>query len=153
MSERRTALQTWGTGERERSWWRRGYDPIGRHTMVAAVLGVALAALIGATLDPLNLRTADDLRRAEEAAFEVAFGEIEPEGYADGLPYGEVQQLGALIVGRGQGAETAYGQQFSDAWRAGWNEALAAMRAAAEAQELPSNYTEFRVLDATPSRE
>jgi len=98
MSERRTRPEGWGREDLERSWWRRGYDPIGRHTMVAVVLGVLFAALIGAALDPLNLRTADDLRRAEMRAYDQAYADIEADGYADGVPYGEVQQMGAEIV-------------------------------------------------------
>ena len=73
MTERRRPLEGWGEGDRERVWWKRGYDPIGRHTMVAVILGVVMAALIGATLDPLNLRTTDDLKRAELAAYEAAY--------------------------------------------------------------------------------
>ncbi len=140
-------LEGWGSSDREQPWWRRGYDPIGRHTMVAAVLGVLMAALIGATLDPFNLRTADDLRRAETAAYEVAYAAVEAEGNADGLPFGEVQHLGERIVIDGEGAETLYGQQFSSGWKRGWNDALDALRNSAEAEGLPANYTEFRVLD------
>lgn len=152
MSERPRRLEGWGTEDRERSWWRRGYDPIGRHTMVATVLGVLLAALIGATLDPFNLRTSDDLKRAELAAYEVAYDDVAAEGYADGLPYGEVQHLGERIVTDGAGADTAYGQQFRVGWIKGWNDALTALRAAAVAEGLPEGYTEFRVLDSLPPR-
>lgn len=152
MSERRTRLEGWGAEDQERSWWRRGYDPIGRHTMVATVLGVLLAAVIGATLDPLNLRTADDLKRAELAAYEVAYLAIEAEGYEDGLPYGEVQHLGERIVIDGEGIDTIYGEQFGLGWSQGWNDALRAMRTAAEAEGLPANYTEFRVLDELSPR-
>jgi hypothetical protein len=151
MSQRQR-LEGWGTEDRERSWWRRGRDPIGRHTMVAAVLGVLFAALVGATLDPFNLRTSDDLRRAELAAYEVAYAAVESEGYADGLPYGEVQHLGERIVTAREGGDTPYAQQFRAGWTQGWNEALEAMRQAALAQELPDGYTEYRVLDALPPR-
>ena len=152
MSERRTKLEFWGTDEVERVWWKRGRDPIGRHTMVAAVLGVLLAALIGAAFDPLNLRTADDLRRAELAAWELAYAAIEADGYADGVPYGEVEHLGAEIVASGAGGDSAYAQRFRVGWQAGWNDALDALRAAAEEQGLPAGYTEFRVLEQTARR-
>lgn len=152
MSQRRTSLSTWGTEDRDGSWWRRGRDPIGRHTMVATVLGVLMAALIGATLDPFNLRTADDLRRAEEAAYDAAFAAIEAEGYADGLPYGEVEYLGLQIVQEDEGAETPFGLQFELGWTAGWNEALEAMREAAIDQGLPEDYTEFLVLEEIQPR-
>ena len=147
MSERRTRLEGWGREDRERSWWRRGYDPIGRHTMVATVLGVLLAALIGATLDPFNLRTSDDLKRAEQAAYDTAYAAVEPEGYADGLPYGEVQHLGLRIVEEGAGAESPVGEQFRLGWRQGWNDAIDAMRESAIEVGLAEGYTEFRVLD------
>lgn len=147
MSERRTSLRTWGTEEGERSWWRRGYDPIGRHTMVATVLGVLIAALIGATLDPFNLRTADDLRRAEAAAYGIAFEVVRDEGYADGLPFGEVELLGQRIVTAGEGEGTPYAERFRAGWMQGWNDALETMRASAEAEGLPGSYTEFRVLE------
>ena len=152
MTERRRPLEGWGEGDRERVWWKRGYDPIGRHTMVAVILGVAMAALIGAMLDPLNLRTTDDLKRAELAAYEAAYAAIEVEGYADGVPYGEVQYLGKEIVDDGAGSDTAYGQQFGVGWKQGWNDALDEMEEAAEALGLPSNYTEFRVLDQVERR-
>ena len=152
MSERRTSLQTWGTDEQEQSWWRRGRDPIGRHTMVATVLGVLLAALIGATLDPFNMRTSDDVRRAEDAAYAEAFAAVETQGYRDGLPYGEVERLGERIVGEGEGADTPFGIQFSVGWIQGWNDALDAMREAAVEAGLPENYTEFRVLQAMSRR-
>ena len=120
--------------------------------MVATVLGVLLAALIGATLDPFNLRTSDDMRRAEEAAYAEAFAAVETQGYRAGLPYGEVEQLGARIVGDGEGAATPYGDQFSAGWIQGWNDALDAMREAAVEAGLPENYTEFRVLEAMSRR-
>ena len=152
MTERRRPLEGWGEGDRERVWWKRGYDPIGRHTMVAVILGVVMAALIGATLDPLNLRTTDDLKRAELAAYEAAYAAIEAEGYADGVPYGEVQYLGREIVTNGEGIGSDYGQEFGKGWIAGWNEALDAMRESAEAVGLPAGYTEFRVLDQVERR-
>ena len=152
MTERRRPLEGWGEGDRERVWWKRGYDPIGRHTMVAVILGVVMAALIGATLDPLNLRTTDDLKRAELAAYEAAYAAIEAEGYADGVPYGEVQYLGREIVANGEGIGSDYGQEFGKGWIAGWNEALDAMLESAEAVGLPAGYTEFRVLDQVERR-
>ena len=152
MSQRRTSLSTWGTDDLEGSWWRRGRDPIGRHTMVAAVLGVLMAALIGAIFDPFNLRTADDLRRSEVAAYDAAFAAIEAEGYADGLPFGEVEHIGQQIVGTGEGAETPFGLQFEIGWSEGWNEALDAMRKAAIEVGLPEDYTEFQVLDEIQRR-
>ena len=152
MSDRRHRLEGWGTEDRERSWWRRGYDPIGRHTMVATVLGVLIAALIGATADPFNLRTADDLRRAEATAYEIAFSGVQEEGYAAGVPFGEVQQLGEQIVVRGEGEHSPYATQFRTGWTEGWNDALKAMREAAVREGLPEGYTEFRVLDSLPRR-
>ena len=152
MSERRGSLEGWGEGERERVWWKRGYDPIGRHTMVAVVLGVAMAALIGATLDPMNLRTSDDLKRAELAAYEAAYAAVEAEGYADGVPYGEVQRMGEEIVEQGSGSGSAYAQQFAAGWSQGWNDALEAMGEAAEEIGLPSTFTEFRVLEEVERR-
>ena len=152
MTDRRGSLEGWGQGERERVWWKRGYDPIGRHTMVAVVLGVAMAALIGATLDPMNLRTSDDLKRAELAAYEAAYAAVETEGYADGLPYGEVQRMGEEIVDDGTGVDSAYAQQFATGWNQGWNDALDAMEEAAKEVGLPSTFTEFRVLEEIERR-
>ena len=151
MSAQRQRLEGWGTEERERVWWRRGYDPIGRHTMVATVLGVLFAALIGATLDPLNLRTADDLKRAELAAYEERYAQIEPSGYEAGVPYGEAQHLAEQIAVSGEGVDTPYGSSFREGWREGWNEALQALRAAAE-RHVPDGYTEFRVLEQLAPR-
>ena len=152
MSERRTGLEGWGAGESERSWWRRGYDPIGRHTTAAAVLGVLLAALVGAAFDPLNLRTSDDLDRAERAAYEEARIEVEADGYQAGLPYGEVQHFGQQFTEELAGQDNPYANRFRDGWVAGWNDALEAMFDAATDAGLPQDYTEFRVLEDTARR-
>ena len=120
--------------------------------MVAVVLGVLLAAVIGATLDPFNMQTDDDLLRAERAAYDIAYAEVQAAGHADGLPYGEVEHLAERIVQDGEGADTPYGVQFSDGWITGWNDALEALRVAAEAEGLPDNYTEFRILDEMVGR-
>ena len=148
----RKRLEGWGSAEREAVWWKRGRDPIGRHTLAAAVFGVLVAALVGAAFDPLNLTTKDDLRRAEEAAYEIAYQDVADAGYADGLRHGEVERLGREIVQSGVGAEGPYASHFRDGWREGWNDALEALRAEAERLELPSGYTEFRVLDELPPR-
>ena len=152
MSEQRTTLSGWGEGEIEHVWWKRGRDPIGRHTMVAAIAGVLLAALVGAIFDPLNMQTQDDIRRAERAAHAEAYDETEPLGYTDGVPYGEVEHLGQRIVDEGQGAETSYGASFSEGWREGWNDAIVAMESVATEVGLEEGYTEFRVLDQLPRR-
>ena len=120
--------------------------------MVATVLGVLIAALIGATLDPFNLRTADDLRRAELEAYEAAYDEVDARGYSDGLPFGEIQHLGERIVGDGEGGDTIYAEQFRIGWKQGWNDALEEMKAAAVREGLPASYTEFRVLEEVARR-
>lgn len=150
--QRRRVLEGWGSADEEQDWWRRGRDPIGRHTMFAALFAVLFAALIGALLDPLNLRTEDDLDREEAAAYEIRYQETEPSGYEAGRPFGDVQQMGAEIVGKGEGADTPYGQQFAAGWVDGWNEALAALEASAVEVGLPGDYTEFRVLGAMAER-
>ena len=152
MSEQRHRLTGWGEGDTESVWWKRGRDPIGRHTMVAVIMGVVVAAIVGALFDPLNMQTADDIRRAEEAAHAEAYVAAEPLGYRDGVPYGEVEYLGAQIVGSDDGAESPYGASFSDGWREGWNDALDAMRASAMETGLPEGYTEYRVLDEMTRR-
>ena len=153
MTERRRALRDWSpTTGRGDGDWRRNRDPIGRHTMIAAVLGVIAAALIGLAADPFNFRTSDDLRRAEELEYRIAYAAIADEAYADGQPYGRLERLGLEIVNRGEGIDTLYGAAYAEGWTEGWNESAAAMREAAEAAGLPAGYTEFEVLDGLGSR-
>ena len=138
-------IRGWGGGSRGGRGWRRSSDPIGLHTAVAAVLGVVIAALIGATLDPFNMQTSDDQRRAEQAAYDEAFAEARPAGEAAGVPHGRTEWIGNRID-----ADAALTGEWADAfrqgWNEGWNDALAALRSAAEQAGLPPDYTEFDVL-------
>lgn len=144
-------IRGWGLGAAGAGGWRSSRDPIGRHTVIAAILGVIAAALIGATADPFDFQTADDQRRAEEAAYDIAFADARPLGEADGAPHGRTEWIGnrlqadAVITG-------PWPDAFRQGWSEGWNDALDAMREAATQAGLPPGYTEFDVLDATPRR-
>lgn len=149
MSEReRTQLSGWDREEDARVWWQRGRDPIGRHTLLAAVLGVLAAALIGALLDPLSLSTADDLAAAEQRSWQTAYDRVYDAAFNDGIPEGRADWIAdQLII---EAANSVWAESFLAGWGEGWTEAISAMRAAAEDAGLPAGHTEFRVLDALP---
>ena len=152
MSEpERTRLSGWEPGDTAAAWWQRGRDPIGRHTLTAAVLGVLVAALIGALLDPLSLDTADDLAAAEERTWQAAYDRVYDGAFEDGRPEGRTDWIAEQLTAGGEGADSAWADAFRAGWSEGWQEAITAMRAAAEAAGLPDGYTEFRVLEALPA--
>ena len=144
----RTQLSGWDREEDARAWWQRGRDPIGRHTLLAAVLGVLAAALIGALLDPLSLSTADDLAAAEQRSWQAAYDRVYDAAFNDGIPEGRADWIAAQLVG--DAADSVWAESFRTGWSEGWTEAIAAMRAAAADAGLPAGHTEFRVLDALP---
>ena len=143
-------IRGWGRGSAG-GGWRGSRDPIGRHTVIAAVLGLAAAALIGATLDPFNFQTADDQRRAEQAAYDIAFADALPRGEADGIPHGRTEWIGNRLQAR-NAAAGPWADAFRQGWTDGWNDALAALRQAALDADLPPGYTEFDVLANIPRR-
>ena len=144
----RTQLSGWDREEDARAWWQRGRDPIGRHTLLAAVLGVLAAALIGALLDPLSLSTADDLAAAEQRSWQAAYDRVYDAAFNDGIPEGRADWIAAQLTG--DAADSVWADAFRTGWSEGWTEAIAAMRAAAADAGLPAGHTEFRVLDALP---
>lgn len=148
----RTRLSGWERDDAPGAWWRRGRDPIGRHTLIAAVLGVLAAALIGAFLDPFSLNTADDRANAEERSWQAAYDRVYDDAFAGGVPEGRADWIADQLVDRAAAANSEWADAFRAGWRDGWQSAIAAMRAAAEQAGLPSTYTEFRVLDRLPPR-
>ena len=144
-------IRGWGRGAADSGGWRRSRDPIGRHTVIAALLGIVAAAVIGATIDPFNFQTADDQRRAERVAYEIAFAEARPLGESAGVPYGRVEWIGERLQAD-DAATGAWADAFRRGWDEGWNDALDAMHAAATEAGLPPGYTEFDVLAEIPRR-
>ena len=143
-------IRGWGRGSAGRGW-RGSRDPIGRHTMIAAILGIAAAALIGATLDPFNFQTTDDQRRAEQAAYGQAFADARPLGEADGIPHGRTEWIGDRLQAD-PAATGPWADAFRQGWTDGWNDALTALRQAALDADLPPDYTEFDALAGIPRR-
>ena len=137
-------IRGWGRGSGG-GGWRGSRDPIGLHTAVAAVLGIVVAALIGAVFDPFNFQTADDRARAERAAYEVAFAEARPGGELAGVPYGRTEWIGERLAADA-GTTGAWADAFRQGWAEGWNDALDAMHREAVDAGLPPGYTEFDVL-------
>ena len=144
-------IRGWGGGGRSGRGWRRSRDPIGRHTAIAAVLGVVIAALIGATLDPFNMQTSDDQRRAEEAAYAEAFAQARPAGETAGVPHGRTEWIGNRL-NADAAATGPWADAFRQGWTAGWNDALDALHRTAEQAGLPPDYTEFDALAEFPRR-
>ena len=143
-------LAGWGESGDRASWWRRPRDPIGLHTLAAAALAVLAAALIGALLDPLSLDTADDIAAAERQAWQAAYERVYDAAFDAAAPEGRIDELARALSARPDNSESAWAAALLDGWARGWREAIAAMRAAAEAAGLPAGYTEFRVLDQLP---
>lgn len=144
----RTQLSGWDREEDARPWWQRGRDPIGRHTLIAAVLGVLAAALIGALLDPLSLSTADDLAAAEQRSWQTAYDRVYDDAFNDGIPEGRADWIATQLVD--DTSDSPWAESFRAGWSEGWTDAIAALRAAAQDAGLPPGHTEYRVLDALP---
>ncbi len=154
--QRAPLLQGWGQTDPGSGTWRRNRDWIGRHTIAAAVLGAAFAALLGYAITEfapgLSATPRGDVRAVEQAAMRESFEASYEAALAEAIAAVRVAALADEVVyaERGGGAEWALG--FRDGWAKGWNEALAAMRAASEAAGLPPNAPEFYILDGAQAR-
>ena len=157
MSEQRARpLQGWGQGDPHRGTWRRNRDWIGRHTIAAAILGGALAALIGYAVatyvEPLSATPQGDATAAERAAMERAYAETWDAALAAATVDARAVALAELIVEGGQGGDAPWAAGFREGWTAGWNEALEAMREASEQSGYSERAPEFHILESAQRR-
>ena len=110
-------------------WWQRSRDPVGLHTFLAFILGIALIAFVGVRFDPLGVTTEFDLPQVEQDAFDESYATALEAGRQTGRDQGK---RGALIeiALRGQGGSSEWVMGVVEGWREGWNDALEALEAA-----------------------
>ncbi len=157
MSEQRgRPLRGWGEVEADRVGWRRNRDWIGRHTIIAVILGGAFAALIGilatTCIAPLSTspqgRIAEIEREARGAAFEAAW-----EGALTAAVFdARIVALADLVVNDAQVGDAPWAVGFRNGWADGWNDALEAMRDASLDSGARDGSPEVKMLDDIPRR-
>ncbi len=160
MSEQRERpLQGWGRTDPHRGTWRRNRDWIGRHTIAAAILGGALAALIGYAavtfIDPLSATPQGDIEAIENEAMQRSYAAAWEDALAVATADARTEALAALIIEGGQSDQTAdapWALGFREGWAAGWNEALEAMRNASEEAGYSERAPEFYILESAQRR-
>lgn len=157
MSERRArALEGWGQSDPHRGTWRRNRDWVGRHTIVAVILGGALAALIGYALitfvDELSATPQGDIEAIENEAMQRSYAAAWEDALAVAMAEARTETIAELIAVDDRGGDAEWAVGFRDGWAAGWNDALDAMRQASEQAGLRANAPEFYILENTPRR-
>lgn len=157
MSERRArALEGWGESDPHRGTWRRNRDWVGRHTIAAAILGGALAALIGYALitfvDELSATPQGDIEAVENEAMQRSYAAAWEDALAVAMAEARTETIAELIGVDDRGGDAEWAVGFRDGWAAGWNDALDAMRQASEQAGLRANAPEFYILENTPRR-
>ena len=111
------------------AWWERAADPVGLHSFLAFVLGLALVAIVGVALDPLGVTTEFDLPRVEQAAFDEAYTAAREAGRSAGIEQAKRETLVALALDSPDGT-SQWVQGVVAGWSEGWNQALEALEAA-----------------------
>ena len=133
-------------------WWKRVTDPVGAHSVLAFIVGVALVAVVGVTLDPLGVTTEFDLDQVKQEAAAESFAAARVEGLAMGAERSRRQTLFELAL-RDTDGGSAWIQGVRAGWIEGWNQALTALTEAsgtnAPADELAR---ELGLLEAIPRR-
>ena len=157
MSERRRrALEGWGEADPHRGTWRRNRDWVGRHTILAVLLGGAVAALVGVALlefvDPLSATPQGNAAAIEQEAMQAAYAAVWDTALAEAIAEARTTALADLVVSGEQGGETEWALGFREGWASGWNEALQAMRQASLDADLPERAPEFYILDSALRR-
>lgn len=157
MSEQRPrVLQGWGEVDPARSGWRRNRDWIGQHTILAALAGGGIAALIGyaviSFVPSLSATPQGDIAEVQQAAMEEAIAEAMPAAYAAAFEQVRIEELIELVVHQRQGGESDWAVGFREGWAAGWNKAVDAMRQISLEMDLPPTAPEFQILDRVEMR-
>ena len=127
-----------------RSSGSRSLDVLGMPGLIALLSGAAIVAIVVFVIDPLDFPSRADARQASMDGFADGYVVRQEEGFELGF---EESYLHGFAVGTVSGSTTPYGVAFSDAFQRGWDDAIAAARAAAESIPLPADATEFVVLD------
>ena len=157
MSQQRPRpLRGWGEVDADRVGWRRNRDWIGRHTIIAVILGGAFAALIGilATnfIAPLSTSPQGRIAEIEREARGAAFAEAWEGALAAAVIDARIVALADLLAEDAQGADAPWAIGFRDGWADGWNGALEAMRDASLDSGARPGSPEVKMLDDVPRR-
>ena len=144
---RRESTRGFGAGVPDPGGWRRHLDPIAWHTILGLVVGFVISAVAGVTLNPYGLRGEDDVEQAFLDGYATGYAEVADQAFAIGEEDGYVRRLQWHLV---TGPDPVLDNQFGDGFRQGrtdgWNDALVAMREAAEDVGLEEGAVEFAVL-------
>ena len=155
-AQRPRPLRGWGEVDADRVGWRRNRDWIGRHTIIAVILGGAFAALIGilATnfIAPLSTSPQGRIAEIEREARGAAFAEAWEGALAAAVIDARIVALADLLAEDAQGADAPWATGFRDGWAHGWNEALDAMRDASLDSGARPGSPEVKMLDDVPRR-
>lgn len=142
---------------RPRDWMPRR-DWIGRHIVVAAIVGGIAAALLSwvlfAFIKPWDsdallsaARNADEAaEEARNAGFQQGYDEVFDDALAAAVEAARVSALIDLVIHSGAGGDAAWAMGVRHGWADGWNDALDAMRQTSVDAGVPPDATEFRTL-------
>lgn len=145
-------IRGWGRHGRQFTDWRRERSWLGRHTLLAALAGLALPIIIAALAGAFDATPPQAARAPAEGDVYAEAPEIWDAAYEETFPLAYDAALTELVVERGRGRASDWAQGVRNGWADGWNQAIAAMRRAAEDADLPPSYVEWRVLDDMPPR-
>ena len=144
---RRESPRGFGAGIPDPGGWRRHLDPIAWHTILGVVAGFTISAVVGVTLNPYGLRGQDDVERAFLDGYATGYAEVADQAFAIGEEDGYVRRLQwHLVTGPDPVPDSPFGNGFRQGRTDGWNDALVAMREAAEEVGLEEGAVEFAVL-------
>lgn len=150
---RRESTRGFGAGIPDQGGWRRHLDPIAWHTILGLIAGFTISAIVGVTLNPFGLRGEDDIEQAYRDGCASGYADVSELAFANGDEEGYLRRLQSLLVtGQEPASDSPFGEGFKQGRVAGWNDALAAMRTAAEEVGLEADAVEFAVLNDMNAR-
>lgn len=142
-----SGVRGWGRHGRHFSDWRRERSWLGRHTLLAALAGLALPIIVAALTGVFEATPPEAVRAPAEGDIYAQAPEVWDAAYEEVFPLEYAAVLTELVVERGQDGASEWARGVRDGWAEGWNQAVAAMRRAAEDAALPESYAEWRVLN------
>ena len=144
---RRESTRGFGAGIPDPGGWRRHLDPIAWHTILGLVAGFTISAIVGVTLNPYGLRGEDDIEQAFLDGYASGYAEVSDQAFAIGDEEGYLRRLQwRLVTGPAPMTDNPFSEGFKQGRVDGWNDALEAMREAAEQVGLDEEAVEFVVL-------
>lgn len=147
MSGRTPRLSGWSRPDVADSGWRRKRDMTGFHTVVGALLGLAVPILIGFLSGVIDLHDRVPDLRNDPVKLEARYSDIWSEAMERESRRSYAERLGELLIDEGVGGEQSWAVGFRIGWVAGQQDAATAMREAAEEQQLGEHRIEWIVLN------